>query len=125
MKNYVIIGSIVVIIIIVSYFAYQNTQISQTNFSVFQDRKDNPKGSVVLNVNIPLDRESACLVAQKACNSNCVVALKKEELSRPLHFEEQAFGKFDWRVNLEPVCGDTVAYINEKAKTVVCFCAYE
>ena len=98
-------------------------------FKVYQDRLDErniKSNAMTVRVDFPLTSESACEVAQKACGSQaCRVASRTKNLSRNLYYEEQSFGKFDWRVNLDPVCGDTIAYINEAEKTVVCFCAYE
>ena len=97
-------------------------------FSVFQDRLDNPKETITLeDVGIPLDRKEVCTVAKESCGSTGCLDVKRTieipgdivEAFRP------SVGSFDWAVELEPVCGPTTAFINEREKTVVCFCAYE
>lgn len=132
MKNYILIGVIIFAATIAGYLIYQSSQTSQTTFSVFQDRKDNPKTTISINnVDIPLDKEEACVVAKESCNSPSCLSIKttseiiKEYPAFPMNTYQKAFGDFNFVVELEPVCGPTTAFILEDKKEIVCFCAYE
>lgn len=98
------------------------------SFSVFQDRRDNPKGPIsVKGVYLPLDKEEIFVLAIKACNSSegRKIQLPTEMPREVLEAYTASFGEFNWIVELKPVCGPTTAFINENAKTIFCFCAYE
>lgn len=103
------------------------TKLTKT-FHVYQDNKENPKGDVEIeNINIPFDKKQACQVAQKSCGvKKCESVQAVEDISSDQVYRiESDFGKFDWVVDLELVCGPSQAYINMNDRTVLCFCAYE
>lgn len=103
------------------------------NFSVFKDTKTNYVSAIPVNVSTPLTKETVCEVAKNACKSDCVnVKTTNEirEVDNSLNRDNASsysgsLGIYDWVVTLKPICGATVAYINEKERSVICFCAYE
>jgi len=97
-------------------------------FSIFQDSKYNLIGKIRFEeISLPLDKEEACLIARKSCGSpKCLDIKQVDELSKNISEEyRKSFGNFTWIITLKPICGPTVAFIDEKEQMVVCFCGYE
>lgn len=97
------------------------------NFLVYYGNDAVPKREVdTTGLAFPLDEQSACLVAEKACGANACNEVKNiQELIEKLGPESQSFSEFDWAVSLPPICGPAMALISEKGKKVICSCAYE
>ena len=114
-KILIILG-VLAIALIIGALIWDSVNQETITFSVFEDRKDNFKNSISLKINLPLSEKEACLVAAKSCNCSCLTAGRVDRSStKDYPFE------FDWIVK----CGIFTVYIDEKEKTVVCFCPYE
>ena len=58
------------------------------------------------------DSEQACNLAKKACGSSTCGEITEQSA-------------LTWTIDLAPVCGQASAFIDERARSINCFCAYE
>ncbi len=81
-------------------------------------------GIILAGVHLLLTEDSACVIAKQVCGSSACLSTTKNT-RRVSGSLAHTLGQYDWEVGLQPVCGPTSAFINEREQSVLCFCAYE